>query len=213
MTRNIGNFIGASSDNGGVFTSLAQQVLRKANTWGDIDILGGTPFIPGNGYRYHVFGSTGTLTVNSGGSVEVLLIAGGGGGGYSGEYTFGYGGGGGAGGFVSYTTNIAPGIYTVTVGGGGSGATPSNGSDSSISGPPQFTTITASGGGYGGWVFGPANDTGAFANSGGSGGGAGAFSVPNGTVSGAAGNTPIIPVALGGPQGNSGGPDGPPEFP
>lgn len=119
---------------------------------------------PGNGYRYHVFISPGTFTVNSGsGTVEYLIVAGGASGGGH------YGGGGGAGGVLSSTTTVSPGPYSVSVGGGGPASTGyttpnalgKNGGNSS------FGAITATGGGGGaarGWP--------GAASPGGSGGGA-----------------------------------------
>ena len=83
---------------------------------------------PGNGYKYHVFTSPGTLQVAASSvpvSVEYLVVAGGGAGGYD------RGGGGGAGGLRSNSPTCpaprrTPGLvlntgvtYTITVGGGG----------------------------------------------------------------------------------------------
>ena len=92
---------------------------------------------PGNGYVYHTFTGSGTLTVTEGtGNIEYLIIGGGGAGG-GGYYRIA--GGGGAGGLLSNspevpTTSqprgnatqqaayqISPGQYTITVGGGGAG--------------------------------------------------------------------------------------------
>jgi len=99
--------------------------------------------------------------VQSGYSVDYLVLAGGGGGGA------GMGGGGGAGGYVTATTTLIVGTsYTMTVGGGGSGMDQNglggtNGYNSSIS-----SVNTATGGGLGG-------GGGANGSVGGSGGGAG----------------------------------------
>jgi hypothetical protein len=121
-------------------------------------------------------------------SVDYLVVAGGGGAGYSSSS-----GGGGGGGFRTATgLSVISGVaLTVTVGGGGPGATSagagSKGSDS------VFSSITATGGGYG------AYDN-AGGGPGGSGGGAGLgnFS-PN--YAGGAGNTPSTSPS----QGNNGG--------
>ena len=110
------------------------------------------------GYKYHVFTSSGALTVSSGsGDIEFLVVAGGGGGGY------GNGGAGGAGGVrtndpgtpsppgmkITSTVTLNPGPYTITVGdGGGSHDAPyANrvGGNSSIG-----SLVVASGGGAGG---------------------------------------------------------------
>ena len=108
------------------------------------------------GYKYHVFTSSGALTVNSGsGDIEFLVVAGGGGGGW------GNGGAGGAGGLrtndpgvpapirITDPVSVSPGPYTITVGdGGNSNDSPfSNrtGGNSSIG-----SLVVASGGGGGG---------------------------------------------------------------
>lgn len=96
--------------------------------------------------------------------VEYLIVAGGGG---------GTGGGGGAGGVVNGSLNIAAGVSTsVTIGGGGNGTSavnPTPGTDTTNGNLSQFSTVTASGGGYGG----KDDSVGQGANTGGSGGGAG----------------------------------------
>jgi len=112
------------------------------------------------GYKYHVFTSSGALTVTDGsGEIQFLVVAGGGGAGY------GNGGGAGAGGLrtndpavpapmkVTSTVTLNPGPYTITVGSGGLTTDPSSpnlypnriGSDSSIG-----SLVVASGGGAGG---------------------------------------------------------------
>ncbi len=158
-------------------------------------------------YRAHIFTSTGTFTVSAlstnpalPSSVEYLVVAGGGGGGSS------FGGAGGAGGLrtnlsghplagSAFPVSTSPGSYTVTIGGGGSGAEgpqpsiASNGVNSSF-GP----TITSTGGGCGGSNIGPAKN-GIAGGSGGSGGLSGGAGSPG------SGNTP--PTSP--PQGNAGG--------
>ena len=111
---------------------------------------------PGNGYKYHVFTSSGELNVTGlSKDIEFLVVAGGGGGGYS------NGGGAGAGGLrtndpsvpsgmkITSTVTLTPGPYTITVGdGGGSHPEPNVdriGSNSSIG-----SLVVASGGGGGG---------------------------------------------------------------
>ena len=131
-------------------------------------------------------------------SNDYLLVGGGGAG-------FGWkGGGAGAGGMVTSHSNpcaaslaIKWGTYPVSVGGGGSGGaggTPSGQGDSGTN--SSFETITAYGGSGG--MMAPGTNTG-----GGSGGGGRLSANP-----GAAGNTPAVPTALGGPQGNTGGTGG-----
>jgi len=147
-----------------------------------------------NGFKYHVFTSSGSLVVASGtADVYYLVIAGGGSGGSS------NGSGGGAGGLrsndptvpgpssmkVTHTFTLSPGTYPVTVGDGGS-SPESNGSESKIG----TSTVVASGGGYGG-----DNSTG---NPGGSGGGG---------TSGSASSTPSPDPLSPDKQGNAGGDD------
>ncbi len=147
-----------------------------------------------NGFKYHVFTSSGSLVVASGtADVYYLVIAGGGSGGSS------NGSGGGAGGLrsndptvpgpssmkVTHTFTLSPGTYPVTVGDGGS-SPESNGSESKIG----TSTVVASGGGYGG-----DNSTG---NPGGSGGGG-----TSGSASSTNSPDPLSPDK----QGNAGGDD------
>lgn len=113
-----------------------------------------------NTYYYHTFGASGTFTPQQNlTNVDYLVIAGGGGGGSS-PTDGGGGGGGGAGGLrstvaptggggtaesqISLTSGTA---YTITVGSGG--AAQASGGTSSIAGS-GLTTITSTGGGYGG---------------------------------------------------------------
>ncbi len=103
---------------------------------------GGTESVSG-AYHIHTFTSGGTLTVNTSGNIEVLVVAGGGGGG-------GYVGGGGGAGGVIYNASYAvtPQPYSITIGAGGAGGTTitSAGSDG---GNSVFAAITAIGGGGG----------------------------------------------------------------
>jgi len=127
-----------------------------------IAATGGTIYTDGD-YKYHKFTSDGTFTVTStqGASiVDALVIAGGGGGGGD------NGGGGGAGGYL-YTAehSVSATAYSITVGDGGAGA---GGSDAVNGQNSVFSSLTATGGGFGGTN----NKTHAGA-SGGSGGGGG----------------------------------------
>ena len=75
----------------------------KWSTIGGISGTGGTVTQVG-GYKIHTFTSSGTFTLNSGGDVEYLVVAGGGGAGS---------GGGGAGGMLTGTiSNLTPVSYT-----------------------------------------------------------------------------------------------------
>ena len=171
-----------------------------SNVTGDapISATGGTIVTCGD-YKTHIFTSPGTFCVSSGSGplaiAEYLVIGGGAG---AGAY-----GGGGAGGFRHFTpltcgpsleggssVPVTPGGIPITVGGGGTGASPVGGCGSNS----IFSTITSAGGGGGG---GP----GCTAADGGSGGGNGSPT----SGSGGTGNTP--PVSP--PQGQPGGPGAP----
>ena len=129
-----------------------------------------------NGYKYHTFSTPGNFTVTEGdgelGIVEVLVVAGGG----SGAST-NVAGGAGAGGVVLATSyGVTPGVYPVSVGGGGnspamSGDNPTRGgvpgTDSYFG--PATARLTAKGGAGGGNSYVPAD----VAKTGGSGGGGG----------------------------------------
>lgn len=148
---------------------------------------GGTITTDGN-FKVHTFNGSGVFTptigtnASVGNKVEYLVIAGGGGG--SGNHA----GGGGAGGYRTATgLSIAEQRYTITVGAGGIGGDPStNGSDS------VFSSITADGGGEGGYEF---QDPG---SAGGSGGGGANASAAGGAATAGQGNA-------GGTGGTSGG--------
>jgi len=121
-----------------------------------------------NGYRYHTFTSNGSLTVNTGGEVEYLIVGGGGAGG-----SINRAGGGGAGAALTGTAIVTAQTYSITIGAGG---VSSNGGDSSALG------FTATGGGKGGTGTGSGASA---ASSGGSGGGGGSQSVgASGTTGG-----------------------------
>jgi len=116
---------------------------------GGVSAIGGTLTEIG-GYRIHTFTSSGTFTINSGGTVEYLIVAGGASGGS------GSGGGGGGGGLLNSNSYLAnPGTYTIVVGAGGGAANGNgiNGGNSSIFG---FIAIGGGGGGsnYGGTAAG-----------------------------------------------------------
>ena len=174
--RSIGNIVSSFDD----YRSRTGEGARNAFSATGGNQTNSNGGEPGNGYRYHVFTSPGTLTVNSGSrEIEFLVVAGGGGGGY------GNGGGGGAGGLrsndpnipdsnmrITSTVTIDPGSYAITVGdGGGSHNAPFEdnsriGSNSSIG-----SLVVASGGGGGG-PWGPNEDSTYYpTGDGGSGGG------------------------------------------
>ena len=100
-------------------------------------------------YTIHTFNTSGTFTVHSTTTCDILMVAGGGGGGGS-ISSHGGAGGGGAGGTVFYPAkSLSAGDYTIVIGGGGSGVA---GQNRGVSGSNStFTGLTnASGGGGGG---------------------------------------------------------------
>jgi len=143
----------------------------------------GQRFTPGNGYTYEIFTQPGQFTVSGSGYMDVMLVAGGGGGG-AGQPTNDVGGGGGAGGMLHQYNYLFPeGVYTVTIGGGGTAGSyvvpttsvanrGGNGSSSSIERVVPGIQIIASGGGGGGSGM-PSSPPGQPGQPGGSGGGAG----------------------------------------
>ena len=179
-----------------------------------VSATGGTIFTSGN-FKTHVFTGPGTFTVCSAGNcagsnkVDYLVVAGGGSGG--GAYR---GSGGGAGGFrvsnsvgcvpaPSMSPLVAPASlpvtatgFPITVGAGASGV------GASVSGTQgsntTFSTIIATGGGFGHSCASPCK-AGVPGGSGGGGGGC----VPGGTVGGSGNTPPVSP-----PQGQNGGAGG-----
>lgn len=159
---------------------------RAKIKWGAA--TGGT-VIDQDGYRYHVFTSSGTLTVTKAGSLEVLAVGGGAGGG-GGHANRGAGAGGGGGGKpVSQTTLVELGAIPVTVGlGGGGGA---NGQIGGGGGLSSFSDVSAAGGGSGGsgnvYVSYGLGGTGGGSGGGGHGGAGGTAGGSGTTASSAAG--------------------------
>ena len=160
---------------------------------------------PGNGYRYHVFTSPGTLTVSSGSrEIDFLVVAGGGGGGFS------NGGGGGAGGLrsndpnipdsnmrITSTVTLNAGTYNITVGDGGESYPAPHQDNSRIGSNSSIGSLVIASGGGGGGPWGPSEDSTYYPKGdGGSGGG----SEPHVATS-IASPDPLTPTL----QGNSGG--------
>ena len=176
LARSVAKFLRVQKDTDLSLRGDVQSIRKAASqkvtaSGGDIaDALA-----PGNGYKYHTFGSPGTFTVTAGsgelGVVEVLVVAGGGGGQKANSIASG---GAGAGGVVHATSYaVTAGTYAVSVGAGGAGGDggiPSdapnigtNGGDSYFG--PTGGRLTAKGGGHVGYW------PGVGANTGGSGGG------------------------------------------
>jgi hypothetical protein len=103
-----------------VNTSGGSIILTKSTPPGGVQATGGTVTTYGS-YKVHTFTTSGTFTVTSGGSVDVLVVGGGGHGGTFVNQGFYSGLGGGGGGQVIYSTGVSatPQMYTITVGSGG----------------------------------------------------------------------------------------------
>lgn len=170
---------------------------------------GGTTYTPGNGYKYHRFSepNSDNFVVSSlspdpiYNKIDILIVAGGGSNATPAPYT----GGAGAGGVVHATNVAIPAAttYPVTVGAGGATGpnTRNNGSDSTFGGHP-IGTITAKGGGHGGYY--PGNP----GNPGGSGGGKQDAPDSSGTGTQPAQNSPWTPQPGFNQYGNPGGAGG-----
>lgn len=156
------------------------------------------------GYKYHVFTSSGALTVNSGsGDIEFLVVAGGGGGGW------GNGGAGGAGGLrtndpgvpspirITDPVSVSPGPYTITIGDGG------NSNDSPFSnrtgGNSSIGSLVVASGGGGGGPTSTASDM-----DGGSGGGQ-QGSAAGDSIASPDGLSPTVQGSAGGTRDGGGG--------
>jgi len=148
------------------FTSASSAIFFRGaaagvGTANFTDTETGTYSSGGKNYKYLTFTSSGTLTVDTAGLADVLIIGGGGGGGRN------RGGGGGGGGHLEDTVYLEAGTLTVIVGAGGSsyGA----GSNTGVSGVSSQlgTCYFGVGGGGGGGFYGKGMN-------GGSGGGGGA---------------------------------------
>ena len=144
---------------------------------GGISATGGNSVYDINGYRVHVFNSSATYTVYTGGVIEYLVVAGGGGGG-TGDAGSGMGGGGAGGLVYNGIFTITSGAYVITIGGGGAAGIYSPISHSTNGNNTTAFGITCIGGGAGASTLsGIVN--GSTGGSGGGGGGSGAS--PGGT--------------------------------
>lgn len=156
------------------------STVTIVNTTTLVAATGGTVTTSGN-YKIHVFTASGTFTVTSGGTAQVLVVGGGGAGsGNGGNSTTG---GGGAGGLIWDTAyTLTPGAYPVTVGAGGVGAVDNYAPRTGNSGAPSIFGSHTMSGGIGGSYNGGGNQgaiNGVAGNAGktpgaGGGGGAGA---------------------------------------
>ncbi len=212
MTKNVGNYIGFTTDGtssgqvrlSGVWSVFDQIRYKRKDLWpiktaNVFTATGGnqTPssgLTPGNGYTYHIFTSPGNFVVSNlgdGGLIQVLMVAGGGGAGNP------LGAGGGAGGVVyhgSFPTSVT--TYPISVGGGGAGSdasTPAPGPAGFRGTPTTAFGMTADGGGGGGPYDGTVPNLPDMA--GGSGGGGRTYTPPftGGTGTQPTFNAPFVP--------------------
>lgn len=140
------------SGNAGLFLTTDGSVASWAvASGGVVEATGGSVYditLLGTPYRLHVFTSSGTFNVITGGLVDVIVI--GGGGGSSNRYH----GGGGAGGMaLAHNFPVSVGALNIVVGAGGSGS--GNGGDSKFGTFPigkggGSSTATGQSGGCGG---------------------------------------------------------------
>ena len=119
-------------------------------TGGDYEQVIADGSSPTGYYKYNIFTSSGIATFSGPSSTatdfDYVLVGGGGGGGGFAYYPRpdgGAGGGGGAGGFVKNynSTNIPAGVYTVTIGGGGSGTFDNPTGTTAVPHPPSPTNF------------------------------------------------------------------------
>ena len=199
INSSTGSITGTPSGNSdGTFTFTVSAATTTATSTRQFTITiatlpsGGTVSTSG-GYRYHAFTSSATFTVSSGftPNIEIFMMGAGGGGGSW------VPGGGGAGGCVnldspaSFATSAQ--AYSVTIGGGGSGAiNPGSmnppygnqsitGGDTSLRDASGNYLLTAIGGGRGGNYDANGNPAFGYGQNGGCGGGKGRANMLNGS--------------------------------
>ena len=145
---------------------------------------------------YTIFTGNGSIIVGTNPQTITYFAVGGGGGG--GSY---YGGGGGGGGVQQGTVTLTQGTtYTVTIGQGGTG---NLGGPVTNGGNTTFATITALGGGGGGWNT-TAGNLGGSGGGGGGGGGSGGSGTTGQGYAGVNGNSGVIDSGGGGGAGGVG---------
>ena len=176
----------------GVAALGTTPVLAPKATGGNIVSNDGT-------YWTHTFLTSGNFVPQVGLTCDVLVVAGGGGAGA------GAGGGGGAGGFRASTGNaVTTTTYPVTIGAGGADGASGAANRGLVGSDSIFSSITSTGGGFGG-----AHAQSIAAGNGGSGGGAGGGGNSNNTAGSASpsgqGNNGGIASNSSGAYGGGGG--------
>jgi len=183
-------------------TEVDKLQIYNGSVWftlGGVNATGGVISIY-SGYQIHTFGTSGTFNVFSPGNIEYLVVAGGGAGGTD------RGGGGGGGGVLTGTMFITSGVYTITIGAGGSPIT--EGSTSSGTNSSFGTIITAIGGGGGGYEGGRGANGGSGGGSGYGGGTGGSGITGQGNRGGSGYSTQPYRTAGGGGGAGAPGKDG-----
>ena len=198
LARSVGKLLGVYREADLSLRGATQSIRQPPPP---LSATGGLTYIPGNGFKYHVFKSPTSDNFISGGigTVEVLVVGGGGGGGGA-----QYSGGGGGGGIIHDTAwSVVNATYPITIGAaGGAGA---NGGDSYFGPPSTPQGLTGKGGGAGGYYGDPPTD----GSAGGSGGGDGS----GGPGTAPAGNQPSVTRPNAPTQTNYGYPGGGPATP
>ena len=157
--------------------SVSGEVIRTSNNIIAFDsglaytvASGGTLIETGDGYRTHVFTTSGNLVISSVGTtyntIDYMIVAGGGGGAIGGGSNWCGGGGGGAGGLIYSNNIIAVAATMPVIVGAGASTTPGVNYPGNNGSPSVFNSNTAVGGGGGG-----GQQSGLGASNGGSGGG------------------------------------------
>ena len=204
LARSVGKLLGVYKD-----TDLSLRGdVQSSRTLPPFEASGGdiNGAAPGDGYRYHLYSTTGspaTFVMPEARDIEVLLIGGGGSGGAYGAPNGA--GGGGAGGVVHHSQLTASGTLTISVGAGGGNQAESSkadGADSTIVSPAGPWTITAKGGGAAGYYGTAGNDGGSGGGGGGYGGG---YSNTHASETQSPQNAPFVPQTGFNQYGNDGG--------
>jgi len=162
------------------FTSASSAIFFRGGGAGVAnanftDTATGTYSSGGKSYKFITFTASGTLTVDTAGLADILVVGGGGSGGADG------GGGGGGGGYMEQKVYLDAATHTVVVGGGGA-SIPSGNAIGNTGSASYLAGFLASGGGGGGaWT----NQAGL---DGGSGGGGGGSTGAGGQAAGSQGN-------------------------
>ena len=137
------------------FGSSKAAMMGAAGAGGGPKFSGGTETSSG-GYTYVTYTSSGTVTCDTGGVVDLILVGAGGGVSWNTGYITQNGGGGGGGVISGAGVTIDEGTYSLTIGAGptANGANKGGYSEITLTGESSSFTLRSGGGGhgaYGGW--------------------------------------------------------------